>query len=160
MDRKVLIPIAVLAFFAIMTISPVTAITKADYWEHVEGAVTGAPAKAWQANGIMHLKDLPWEGSYEGTLGTGTMEVCFEHITVNIETGEGTCLGTWMIDIGGNTLSGSACGKITGGLTGTSEGFFRGTHGTGAFEGIVKWGTYTVNLATGELDAEGTIIYH
>jgi len=160
MDRKVLMPIIALIFFAIMIVSPVMAITKASYWEHVEGAATGAPAKAWQANGIMIIEGLPWEGSYEGTLGTGTMEVCYEHMTVNTETGKGTVFATWTIVIGGNTLSGSANGKITGGLSGKSEGYFRGTHGTGEFTGIVKWGTYTVNLATGVLEAEGVIIYH
>jgi len=115
MDRKVLMPIIALIFFAIMIVSPVMAITKASYWEHVEGAATGAPAKAWQANGIMIIEGLPWEGSYEGTLGTGTMEVCYEHMTVNTETGKGTVFATWTIVIGGNTLSGSANGKITGG---------------------------------------------
>lgn len=159
MDRKVLMPIIALVFFAIMIVSPVMAITKGSYWEHVEGSLTGDPAETWQANGIMHLKGLPFEGSYEGTLGTGTMMVWFEHMAVNTETGKGTVFATWTIVIGDNTLSGSANGRITGGLSGTSEGYFRGTHGTGEFKGIVKWGTYSVNLATGVLEAEGVIIY-
>jgi len=159
MDRKVLMPIITLVFFAIMIVSPVMAMTKTSYWEHVEGAATGDPGKVILANGIMILEDLPWEGSYEGTLGTGTMEVCYEHLMVNTETGKGTVFATWTIVIGDNTLSGSANGRITGGLSGTSEGYFRGTHGTGEFEGIVKWGTYSVNLATGVLEAEGVIIY-
>jgi hypothetical protein len=122
--------------------------------------VTGYPDKEWLANGILHIEGLPFAGSYVGTLGTGTMEVCMEHITVNTETEMGTCLATWTVIIGENTLSGSANGKIVGGLSGTSEGYFRGTQGTGEFEGIVKWGTYSLNFATGVLEAEGVIIYH
>ena len=163
MNRKILM--GTTALFAVLAlsltaISPARAMTKDSYWEHVEGTVTGTPRKMWVANGIMHIKDLPFSGSYIGTLGTGTMEVNFEHIMVNTETGEGTCLGTWLIVIDGNTLSGSANGKITGGLSGISEGHFRGTHGTGDFAGIVKMGNYSVNLATGILEAEGVIIYH
>jgi len=160
MKKVVLMSAIALLTLSIMIISPVKAITKEPYWEHVEGSVTGNPAKAWQANGIMHLEGLPFVGSYNGTLGIGTMEVCFEHITVNTETGKGTCLATWTIIIGENTLSGSANGRITGGLSGSSEGYFRGTHGTGEFEHIQKMGTYSVNLATGVLEAEGVIIYH
>jgi hypothetical protein len=154
--------LSALALFAlsIMIVAPVKAITKEPYWEHVEGSVTGYPDKEWLANGILHIEGLPFAGSYVGTLGTGTMEVCMEHITVNTETEMGTCLATWTVIIGENTLSGSANGKIVGGLSGTSEGYFRGTQGTGEFEGIVKWGTYSLNFATGVLEAEGVIIYH
>jgi len=160
MNRKILVGTTVLLALFLMTISPVMAMTKGPYWEHVIGAVSGAPSKVWFADGIMHLEDLPWSGSYTGTLGNGKMEVCFEHIMVNTETGKGTCMATWRIVIGENTLSGSANGKIIGGLSGSSEGYFRGTHGTGAFEGIEKMGTYYVNLTTGTLDAQGVIIYH
>ena len=159
MRKVVLMSAVALLALSIMIVSPVNAIAKEPYWEHVEGSVIGAPTKAWQANGIMHLEGLPFAGSYVGTLGTGTMEVCMEHIAVNTETGKGTCLATWTIIIGENTLSGSANGRIMGGLSGTSEGYFRGTQGTGEFEGIVKWGTYSLNFATGVLEAEGVIIY-
>ncbi len=160
--KKVVVLMLAIALFtlSIMIISPVKAITKDHYWEYVVGSVTGDPAKTRVRNRIMIIEGMPWEGSYEGTLGTGTMEVCYEHLTVNIETGKGTVFATWTIVIGNNTLSGSANGRITGGLSGSSKGYFRGTHGTGEFEGIVKWGTYTVNLATGILEAEGVIIYH
>ena len=160
MNGKVVMPTIALLFLAMMAISPVMAINKEYYWEHCEGAVSGPPGKFWVSGGIMHLVDMPWSGSYVGTLGTGTIEVFWEHITVNTATGEGTCMGTWTVFIGENTLSGSANGKITGGITGTNEGYFRGTHGTCAFEGIQKMGTYYVDLATGSLDAEGVIIYH
>ena len=154
MDKKIIMLVIAIIFFALMIVSPAMAIAREPYWEHVVGSVSGAPSKVWSANGIMHLMDLPWTGSYVGTLGTGTMEVCFEHIMVNTETGEGTCMGTWLITIGESTLSGSANGKITGGLSGSSEGYFRGTHGTGEFRHIEKMGTYFVDLAAGTLDAE------
>jgi hypothetical protein len=161
MNGKVVMPTIALLFLAMIAISPVMAITKAPYLEHCVVAPSGNPSKVWVSGGIMHIMDLPFSGSYVGTLGTGTIEICFNHITVNTATGEGTCQGTWTVSIGENTLSGTANGKITGGLvTGTNEGYFRGTHGTGAFEGIQKMGTYYVDLATGSLDAEGVIIYH
>ena len=160
MRRVVLVSTIALLALAIMIISPVKAIIKEPYWDHVEGSITGYPAKAWQAGPIMHIEGLPFVGSCIGTLGTGTMEVFFEHITVNTETGEGTSLATWTIIVGENTLSGTANGRITGGLAGIGEGYFRGTQGTGEFEGMEKMGTYTVNLATGVLDCEGVIIYH
>ncbi len=141
-------------------ISPVMAINKAPYWEHCVVAPSGNPSKVWVSGSIMHIIDLPFSGSYVGTLGTGTIEICFKQIAVNTVTGEGICYGTWTVFIGKNTLSGYAIAKITGGLTGTSEGYFRGAQGTGAFKGIQKMGTYYVDLATGILDAKGVIIYH
>jgi len=160
MNGKVVMSTIALLFLAMMAISPVMAINKENYWEHCVVAPSGPASKFWVSGGIMHIMDLPFSGSYVGTLGTGTIVINFAHITVNTATGEGTCQGTWTVFIGENTLSGSANGKITGGLTGTNEGYFRGTHGTGAFEGIQKMGTYYVDLATGSLDAEGVIIYH
>ena len=159
-NRKVVISTVAVLFMAMMAISPVLAINKEPYWEHCVVAPEGAPSKVWVSGGIMHIMDLHFPGSYVGTLGTGTIDICFNHITVNTATGEGTCQGTWTVFIGADTLSGSANGKITGGLTGTNEGYFRGTHGTGAFAGIQKMGTYYVDLATGILDAEGVIMYH
>jgi hypothetical protein len=163
MNSKILVgttaTLALLALF-LMALSPVMAITKAPYWEHVEAVITGPPDKQWLANGILHIEELPFSGSYEGTLGTGTMDVIYEHLTMNTATGKGTCIAIWTITIGENTMSGSANGKIIGGLGGTSEGVFRGTHGTGEFEHIEKMGTYSLNLATGTLEAEGVIIYH
>ena len=159
-NGKVVMPIIVLLFLAMIAISPVMALNKAPYWEHCVVVPSSNPSKVWVSGGIMHIMDLPFSGSYVGTLGTGTIVINFAHITVNTATGEGTCQGTWTVFIGENTLSGSANGKITGGLTGTNEGYFRGTHGTCAFEGIQKMGTYYVDLATGSLDAEGVIIYH
>jgi hypothetical protein len=83
-----------------------------------------------------------------------------ESLNSEFDDARATSMSTWQITIDGNTLSGSANGMITGGLTGTNEGYFRGTHGTVAFKGIQKMGTYYVDLAKGILDAEGVIIYH
>ena len=160
MNGKVVMSTVALLFMVMMAISPVMAINKGPYWEHCVVAPSADPSKVWVSGGIMHIMDLPFSGSYKGTLGIGTIDIYFNHITVNTVTGEGTCQGTWTVFIDGNTLSGSANGKITGGLTGSNEGYFRGTHGTGAFAGIQKMGTYYVDLATGVLDAEGVIIYH
>ncbi|MCJ7423729.1 hypothetical protein MUP01_05615 [Candidatus Bathyarchaeota archaeon] len=164
MNKKTLVgttaTLALLVLF-LMAISPVMAITKAPYWEHVQFTDFGAPDKYWEADGIVHLEDMHWSGSYAGTLGSGTMDVWYEHLMLSTKTGKGTFIATWLITIGADTMSGSANGKIIGGLyAGTSEGYFRGTHGTGGFEHIEKMGTFLVNLATATLDAEGVIIYH
>jgi hypothetical protein len=106
----------------------------------------------------MFTEGMKVTGDYVGTLGTGTMEVTFERITVNTLTGEGTLFATWKIIIGANTMWGTANGKITG--YAISEGYFRGTHGTGDFAHIEKMGTYQMNLATGAQTAEGMIIRH
>jgi hypothetical protein len=168
MNGKVVMSTISLLFVAMIAISPVMAInacvrphaSEQPYWEHCVVAPSGNPSKVWVSGSIMHIMDLPFSGSYVGTLGTGTIVINFAQIIVNTATGEGTCQGTWTVFIGEDTLSGSANGKITGGLTGTNEGYFRGTQGTDAFKGIQKMGTYVVNLATGILDAEGVIIYH
>jgi len=140
--------------------APVMAMTKEPYSAHVQFEPMGAPEKIWVSNGILHLEDVPDTGSIVGTLGTGTIEVQFTHIMMNTETGQGAFIATWTIIVGQNTLSGTANGKITGGLSGTATGYFRGTHGTGDFARIEKWGTFTTNLKTGAEDEQGTIIYH
>jgi len=160
MNKKILMLTIVLLALSMIIISPVKAITKAPYWEEAQFGAPGTPGKQWMANGILHIADMPWSGSYNGTLGIGTMDVMYKHIMLNTETGEGISFATWVITIGENTMSGSANGKITGGLEGIAEGYFRGTHGTGAFEHIQKMGTYSANLTTGILEAEGVIIYH
>jgi len=162
MSRKILVGTTALLGLFFLTISSVMATqpVKAPYSETVQFGPPGTPSKQWLEGGILHIKDMPWSGAYDGTLGTGTMDVVFEHIALNTATGEGTCLATWVITIDGNTIWGSANGKIIGGLSGTSEGYFRGTHGTGEFAHIEKMGTYWADLSTGAQTAEGVIIYH
>ena len=140
--------------------APVMAMTKEPYWAHVQFEPMGAPEKVWMSDDILHLEGVPDTGSINGTLGLGTIKVQFTHIMMNTKTGQGTFIATWTIIVGQNTLSGTANGMITGGLSGTATGHFRGTHGTGDFMGIEKWGTFTTNLATGAEDEQGTIIYH
>ena len=155
-----LLALFVIAVTPVLVVSPVMAMTKEPYLAQVQFGTMGAPGKMWMADGILHLADVPDTATYTGTLGVGTMAVHFMHLTLNTETGQGTFIATWTITIGENTLSGSANGKITGGLTGTGTGYFRGTEGTGDFARIEKWGTFTINLATGVEYEEGTIIYH
>jgi hypothetical protein len=157
------VTVVVLAMVSLMLFAyaaPVMAMTKEPYWAHVQLGNMSAPGKVWMADDIMHMEDVSDTADYNGTLGIGIMEVHFMHLTVNMETGQGTFIATWKIIIGENTLSGTANGKITGGLFGTATGYFRGTQGTGDFVGIEKWGTFTTNLATGAEDEQGTIIYH
>jgi len=163
MNKKLLVStIALLALF-MMIISPVKAITKADYWANIQFNVFDDPDKQWPADGIIHMKDMHWSGSYVGILGIGTFDVWFEHLCINVETGEGTYRATWLITITEeDTLAGNARGKITGafaGVGGFASGTFAGAHGTGAFEGYRKMGPYELDLTAYTMVAEGTIIY-
>jgi len=154
--------IALLAL-SIMVIRPVNAITKEPYWEHVEfdPADFDQPSKQWLSEeGVLHIKDWHWVGAYEGAMGTGTMDVWFEHISLDLATGEGTLSGKWLVTITTqDTMTGNGRGTITGFVFGS--GTFAGTHGTGIFEGVKKMGSFNVNMASipYTIDALGTIIY-
>ncbi len=149
-----------LALFLLTTVPPAMAVSKQPYSAQVQFTTIGAPAKVWFADGIMQAEDMHWSGSYVGTLGTGTMDVVFQHLTMNTATGSGTFIATWTVTVPDGTMSGSANGNIVGGLTGSSDGYFRGTHGTGAFASVEKMGTFHVDLSTGYETEEGVIIYH
>ena len=176
MNKKLLMPTIVLIVLSMMVISPVKAITKdPNYWDHVVFDVFDFPSKLWYADEIMHIKDMYWSGSYEGTLAPlsagGTFEVWFEHLSLNLKTGKGTYSGKWLIAIPGQgTLAGKARGKLiaTGPLSGTTSGTYAGTHCTGLYEGVKKMGSYslwyemdpiTLWFSDAEIDAWGTIIY-
>lgn len=161
MKKVILMSTIVLLALAIMIISPVKAITKEPYWCHMEFSTIDAPGKQWVSeDGILHMKDLHWLGTYEGVLGTGTMDVWFEMISLDLATGEGTFKGTWLITITPqNTLGGYGRGIITGYVF--CSGTFVGTHGTGAFEGVKKMGEFYCSMASLPyiMDAWGTIMY-
>jgi hypothetical protein len=172
MNKKSLMLTVILLAMPLISISPAKAITKEPYWDHVEFDVFDFPSKLWYADEIMHIKDMHWSGSYEGTLADdGTFDVWFEHLSLNLKIGKGTYNGKWLITIPGQgTLAGSARGKltVTGPLSGTTSGTYIGTDCAGSFEGIKKVGRYTLwyemDPVTGwfkhaELDATGTIIY-
>jgi len=162
MNKAILIGITALStLFLLAAVTPAIATSRQPYWAQVQYGYPGAPAKMWFADGIMQVEGMPWSGAYVGTLGTGTIDVLFQHLTVNTATGSGTFIATWTITIpGAGTMSGGANGKIVGGLTGSADGSFRGTHGTGAFENVEKMGTFTVDLSTGYEEEAGVIIYH
>ena len=162
MKSRVLIgTTAVFAIFLLTAVAPAMAATKGPYSAVVQYGPPGAPAKAWAADGILQIEGMPWSGTYSGTLGTGTIDVMFQHLSLNTATGAGTFIATWTITIpGAGTMSGIANGNIVGGLAGTSDGHFTGTHGTGAFEHVEKMGTFTVDLSTGYEVETGVIIYH
>ena len=166
MNKKILMSTIALLVLSLMIISPVKAITKEPYWAHVEINVFDPPNKQWFVgfnDGIMHIKDWHWSGPYEGTLGTGTFDVWFEHLRLNQNTGEGTYSGTWQITITTGPLQGTLAGRARGKITGYlfASGTFAGAHGTGDFEGVRKMGSYTLDMTSIPymFDASGTIIY-
>jgi len=177
MNKKLLMSTIVLLVLSMMIISPVMAITKdPNYWDHVVFDMFDYPPhKLWYADDVMHIKDMHWAGSYEGTLAPltagGTFDVWFEHLSLNLKTGKGTYSGKWLITIPGEgTVAGSARGKltVTGPYSGTTSGTYIGTYGTDAYEGVKKMGPYTLSyemdpatgwFASAELWATGTIIW-
>ena len=153
--------VALLALSLMIIVSPVKAVTKEHYWCHMEFSVIDVPGKYWVSEeGILHMLDWHWLGSYVGVLGTGTMDVWFAQVSLDLATGKGTFQGAWLITITPqNTLGGYGRGIITGYVF--FSGTFMGTHGTGAFEGVKKMGSFSGNMASLPyiMDAWGTIMY-
>jgi len=173
LNKKIVMSTIVLLVLSMMTISSARSITKdPDYWDHIVFNMFDYPDKLWFADDIMHIKDMHWSGSYEGTFADeGTFDVWFEHLSLNLKTGKGTYSGKWLITIPEQgTVAGSARGKltVTSPLSGTTSGTYIGTKCTGSFEGVKKMGSYSLwyemDPTTGwfthaEMDATGTVIY-
>ena len=159
MDKKVLMSTIVLLTLLMMVLSPVKAITKETYTMHMELALID-PGKQWVSEeGILHIRDAHWNGTVEGTLGTGTYDG-WVSVNINRATQEGTLSEKWVITFTSqDTLAGSSRGKLTMPFVlGTSAG----THGTGDFEGAKLMGSWKgIHLSTTVIvvKANGTIIY-
>jgi hypothetical protein len=159
---KVVMPIIALLLLTMMIVTPAKAVTKVDYWATHEMDLVD-PGKIWVTEGgIQHVKDSYWRGSSDGSLGNdGIFEVWYEHITLNLVTGEGTFNGKFIITIPDKgTIEGSGRGIITGFVN--APGTFVATHGTGDFLGSKSMGSYTAVFTTlthYHMDCVGTTIY-
>jgi hypothetical protein len=140
MNKKILMPTIVLLVLSMLVISPVKAKkTVEPYASHVEMELID-PGKMWVSEeGILHFKGSYWKGTEVGTLGEAIFEEWYQHLSLNPETGEGTCSAKWLLTFPEGTIAGSWRGKIT--LGSVISGTFVGTHGTGEFEGVKKMGS-------------------
>ncbi len=158
--KKVLISIVALLVLSTVLVAPIKAKTVELYASHVEIELID-PGKMWVSeDGILHFKGSYWKGTEIGTLGEAIFEEWYEHLSLNPETGEGTCSAKWRLTLPEGTLSGSWRGEITLGYI--LSGTFVGTHGTGDLEGVMKMGSIEgmiTSETTAEAEISGIIVY-
>ena len=143
MRKRVLMSAMILMVLFVIMMAPVNAKKTVElYASHVEMEQIDA-GEVWEANGILHMKGSYWRGTEEvivpASLGTATFEEWYNHLSLNLATGEGTVSAKWKLTFPQGTIEGSWRGKITQGYI--INGTFVGTHGTGEFEGVKKKGT-------------------
>ncbi len=159
--KKVLISIVALLVLSMILIAPIKAKTVELYESHIEIELVDVGKEPWVSEeGILHFQDSYWKGTEVGTLGEGIFEEWYEHLSLNLETGEGTASVKWLLTLPEGTLSGSWRGKITLGYL--ISGTFVGTHGTGDLEGVKKMGSIDGMLTsetTAVAEISGIIIY-
>jgi hypothetical protein len=162
MNRKVVIPTLVLLLLAMMVVTPAKAVTKEAYSAHHEVDLVDA-GKVWVTDGnIQHVKDSYWIGTNEGTLGVGQIEIWYNHISLNLNTGQGTYSGKFLItipDVG--TVEGSGRGIITGFVN--SAGTWEVTHCTGEFQGSKTMGSASATFTSAthfSMECVGITTYH
>ncbi len=163
MKNGVVVLTVALLLLATITVTPVMAATKEEYSaHHVVDLID--PGTIWVTDGgIQHVRGAYWRGTNEGTLGTGTIEIWYNQISLNLVTGEGTYSGKFTITIPGEgTVSGSGRGVIT--EFAYSYGTWEVTHCTGAFEGSKTMGSASAVFSSATefvMDCEGvTILAH
>ena len=159
--KKVLISIVALLVLSMVLVAPTKAKTVELYESHIEIELIDPGKEPWiSEDGILHFKDSYWKGTEVGTLGEGTFEEWYEHLSINLETGEGTASAKWLLTLPEGNLSGSWRGKITQGYI--LSGTFVGTHGTGDLEGVKKMGSIDgmiIDETHAVADITGIIIY-
>jgi hypothetical protein len=160
--RKVVMPTMALLLLTLMVVTPAIAANKVPYLAYHEVALVDA-GKVWVTDGnIQHVKDSFWRGSiYDSSIGDGTFEVWFEHITVSLVTGMGTCSGKFLITIeGSGTVEGSYSGTIDGIYC---SGKFIAPHGTGDFQNSITMGSFEAVFTSAtnySQVCEGVSIFH
>ena len=164
MNKKALMTTIALIVLTMMIALPVRAKTVEPYESHVEMALID-PGKMWfSEEGIMHVKGSYWRGTEEvivpGGLGTAIFEEWYNHLSLDLVTGEGTLSAKWRLTFPGGTIEGSARGTITEGYL--LSGTFVGTHGSGDFEGVKKMGSFEGMLTsetTAVAEISGIIVF-
>ena len=159
MNGKVVKLTMALLLLAMLVVTPAMAVTKEAYQGHHEMDLVD-PGKVWvTGGGIQHVKDSYWRGTSVGSLGVGTMEIWYNHISLNLNTGQGTYSGKFLITIPGvGTVEGSGRGIITGF---NSAGTWEVTHCTGEFQGSKTMGSALAAFTSAthfSMDCVGTTI--
>lgn len=139
-----LVAVALLALFA-MGVSSVMAVTKEYYYAHHEMEMLD-PGKIVRSDGIQQIFGSYWNGTFEGSLGTGKLQIWFRMYTLNTVTGEGMASARLLVTIGGSTLESTSRGKIIDWYYGFGE--FVAEGGTGDFEGWRMKGSWTLTFTS------------
>lgn len=152
--------LTILALF-LMMFSQAKAITREPYWAHHEIDLVD-PGKIWVGgNGIQHVKDSYYNGTAEASLGTGTLQLWYEQISLNLTSGEGAFNGKFLITIPNKgTIAGTGRGIITGFVD--AFGTFVATHGTGDFVDVHVMGSFSAVFTSAthaQMNCTGTSTY-
>ncbi len=140
MNKKILL--FAMAFLMLFTLAPAMAApaVKTPYTADVVLDVTELGEEWVTEDGILQVRGRGADGSFISAAlpETGSMHKEFD-LTVDMNTGEGTIRGKFLLEVGAGIIEGSFRGIITGytHLAGTVVG-----HGAGEYEGIKTMGAW------------------
>jgi hypothetical protein len=178
--RLLLISLALVLIFTML--APATALAVNDKWQ--KGGDSGGRMGDFSGSGLIYVTYMPdpvikgpiWR--YQGEIVEGFLDQCdwdllagtvfwSEHDSiVRVDeqyNANGVMRGTFSLTRpdGAGTLSGTFTGRIRGNLyTGDicDEGSWRGTGGTGCFEGVRAWGKWSAELHFGGVGGQTTLV--
>jgi len=143
--KKVLIP--VMALLVLFVVAPVMAApaTKTPFTATI--TLTFLPTEnEWiTEDGIYHVKEQVAKGAVTGDVSGDMLLV--RHMTLDLNTGEGSCHGKFVVTVDGGTFEGSEQSTITNyaagpdGISGTLV-----AHGTGMYKGLKMMGSFEGGL--------------
>jgi hypothetical protein len=107
------------------------------------------PGKVWIAGNTLHVKDSYWFGWSIGPAGAAPYERWYEHIMINLETGEGTFKARALVTLPmpDTFLEATITGTITD-FTIKNGKFVN--HGSGVFAGTFAKGTMVETITVGD----------
>jgi len=145
LNKKIVIP--VMALLVLFVVAPVMAApaTKTPFTAAI--TLTFLPTEnQWiTEDGIYHVKEQVAEGTVTGDV-SGEMQLV-RHMILDLNTGEGSCHGKFVVTVDGGTFEGSEQSEITNyaalpdGISGTLV-----AHGTGDYVGLKMMGSFEGGL--------------
>lgn len=118
----------------------------------------GVPERAWMADGVLHVRGLPVESTFEGTFAGGTFsfsnDVVF-NLNLDPATGNGDAFGSFALDGTWGDLQGNFEGRWTMEITAGAVLLAYVGQGSGDFEGMKIMGK-----GTGSLPFETIVFAH
>lgn len=157
--KKVLIGFLVIVVSLLLATTSVQAKATETPYTGVESTDSfGVPERAWMADGVLHVRGLPVENTFEGTFAEGAFsfsnDVVF-NLNLDPATGDGDAFGSFALDGTWGDLQGSFEGRWTMEITTGAVLLAYVGQGSGDFEGMKIMGK-----GTGSLPIETMIITH